>query len=319
MRMIDNLSLSSEAPILVIGAASLDAIGRLQSGIKMGTSNPARIRYAAGGAARNVAENLARLGQPVILLSVVGEDPNGIQLLRQTREAGVNVDYIQQSRNHPTGAYLGVVNASGILQLAVDDMRVIHELTPELIRQHESLFKEASLLFIDANLTKETLRTVISLARKAKLPVCADPTSNILAEKLKPYLSKLFMLTPNSSEAAILAGQPVTASRRKEAMEAAKKLVSYGVGVVIIALAEFGVCYATSETSGQIPAIQTRILDPTGAGDALTAATLFALLNDISIDEAIRLGISAASLTLGHAGAVRPDLSLELLYDHLVI
>jgi pseudouridine kinase len=88
---------------------------------------------------------------------------------------------------------------------------------------------------------------------------------------------------------------------------------------VIIALAEFGVCYATSETSGQFPAIRTRIVDPTGAGDALTAAALFALLNGMSLDESIRLGVSAASLTLAHPGAVRPDLTLELLYDHLVI
>ena len=317
--MFDNFSPSPESPVLVIGAASLDAIGRLQSSLKMGTSNPAHIRTSSGGAARNVAENLARLGQPVILLSAVGDDPNGEQVLQQTKEAGVNVDYVLRSDYHPTGTYLGMVSSNGNLQVAVDDMRVIDELTPDYIRQHERLFRSASSVLFDANLPKDSLRTVVSLARKAKLPICADPTSNSLADKLRPHLKRLFMVTPNSAEAAILAGQPVTASRRKEALDAAKKLVSEGVSVVIIALAEFGVCYATSETSGQIPAIRTKILDPTGAGDALTATTLFALLNDISIDEAIRLGISAASMTLGHPGAVRPDLSLEHLYDHLIL
>ena len=89
--------------------------------------------------------------------------------------------------------------------------------------------------------------------------------------------------------------------------------------MVVIALAAFGVCYATSETSGYIPAIRTEILDPTGAGDALTATVLFALLNDMPIDDAVRLGVSAASLTLRYPGSVVPDLSLEKLYDHLVI
>ena len=317
--MFDVISPSPEAPVLVIGAASLDAISRLQSSLKMGTSNPASIRYSSGGAARNVAENLARLGQSVILLSAVGNDANGDQLLERTRAAGVNVDYVLRSESRPTGAYLGMVSSNGILQVAADDMRVIEELDPDYFRRHTDLFSEASLLFIDANLPKDSLRTVMSLARKAKLPVCADPTSYSLAEKLRPYLGRLFMLTPNSAEAAILTGQPVTASHRKEAIEAAKKLVSEGVNIVIIALAEFGVCYATSETSGQIPAIRTRIKDPTGAGDALTATAIFALLNGISIDEAIRLGVSAASITLQHSGAVRPDLSLELLYEHLVI
>ena len=66
-------------------------------------------------------------------------------------------------------------------------------------------------------------------------------------------------------------------------------------------------------------AIRTEIVDPTGAGDALTAAVIFSMLNQIPLDDAVRLGVSAASLTLRHRGAVVPDLSLEKLYDQLVI
>ena len=66
-------------------------------------------------------------------------------------------------------------------------------------------------------------------------------------------------------------------------------------------------------------AIRTRITDPTGAGDAMTAAVLFALLNNIDLDDAIRLGVSAASLTLRHPGSVYPNLTLEGLYDQLLV
>ena len=86
-------------------------------------------------------------------------------------------------------------------------------------------------------------------------------------------------------------------------------------GIVLVALAEFGVVYATSETNGHISAIRTRISDPTGAGDALTAAVLFALLNEYELDDAVRLGVAAASKTLRHPGSVNPALSLEGLYD----
>ncbi|MEN6394155.1 MAG: PfkB family carbohydrate kinase, partial [Anaerolineaceae bacterium] len=89
--------------------------------------------------------------------------------------------------------------------------------------------------------------------------------------------------------------------------------------IVVITLGDQGLCYATSEISGFIPAIKTEIVDPTGAGDALTATLIFALLNNIPIDDAVRLGVSAASLTLRHSGAVVPDLSLQKLYDQLVI
>ena len=56
-----------------------------------------------------------------------------------------------------------------------------------------------------------------------------------------------------------------------------------------------------------------------GAGDALAGAVIYALLNDIPVDEAVRLGVSAATLTLESIDTVRQDLSLESLYAQLVI
>ena len=54
-------------------------------------SNPAEIRLSYGGAARNIAETLARLGQEVDLISVIGDDTVGRQLIEFTSRAGVNM------------------------------------------------------------------------------------------------------------------------------------------------------------------------------------------------------------------------------------
>ena len=310
---------SPESPVLVIGAAGVDTVGSLRGELDHGTSNPAQIRSSSGGVTRNVAENLARLGHPVILLTAVGNDQVGDQLIQKTQDAGVDVHLVVRTNEYPTGTYLAVVNSKGELQYALDDMRSIAALTPSYLQEHADLFHEASLLFVDANLSKETLRKAVSLAYRAKIPIFADPTSTMLAHRLRPYLSKLNMITPNGAEANILCGRTIDCSKRRQALEAAKCLVSQGVDIAIITRARFGVCYATSETSGQVPAIQTEIVDPTGGGDALTAAVIFALLNEIPLDDAIRLGVSAAALTLRHSGSVVPDLTLEKLYDQLVI
>lgn len=306
-------------PVLVIGAAGVDIVGIPKGELSPGTSSPARIRTSFGGVARNVAENLARLGQPAILVTVVGNDAVGEQLLSLTAAAGVDVGATLHSEEHPTGSYLAVVNSSGELQFALDDMRALAALTPDAVRDRESLFTQASLLFVDANLPRDTLRTVMSLARRENLPVCADPTSSSLALRLKPFLPRMHLLIPNSAEAGILCGQAFHESKTRQAVEAAKCLVNQGVDIAVVTLAQFGVCYATSSTSGYLPAIRTQIVDPTGAGDALTGALLFGLLNDIALDDAMRLGLAAASLTLRHRGAVAADLSLERLYEHLVI
>lgn len=321
-RRINPLSEQNAHPdtnVLVIGAAGLDVIGQLEAGLQIGTSNPARIRRSYGGVARNVAENLARLGQPVSLITVVGMDPVGEDLLVHTQDSGVDISNVVRTNEYPTGFYMGVLNDGGGLQFALDDMRLMSGLSSEYLHEHKDLFKSAGMLFVDANLPEKTLQTVLSLARKTKIPVCADPTSSTLAKRLKKHLAKLYLITPNSSEAGILTGVTFEASERNTAMEAARALVNQGVQIALVTLAEFGVCYATSETTGHIPAIRTKIIDPTGAGDALTAAVIFALLNDIPLDDAIRLGVSAASFTLRHPGTVHPELTLEKLYEQLSV
>jgi pseudouridine kinase len=308
-----------DAPVLVIGAAGIDIVGRLIEGLVPGASSPAEIRTTHGGVARNVAENLASLGQPVTLLTVVGQDRPGEQLLQQAASTGIDVSRAIISNDHPTSSYMAVLDKTGEMLYGLDDMRAISAISSETIRQNAELFKQASLLFIDANLSTGTLRTIVSLAKRARLPICADPATASLAHRLVPHLGNIYMVTPNIAEAAVLCGYPIQSVNRKQALEAAKYLVSRGVEISIVAFGEYGVCYATSETSGRVPALRTVVVDPTGAGDALTASVIFGLLNDIPLDDAVRLGVSAASLTLNYRGAVIPDLTLEKLYDHLVI
>jgi pseudouridine kinase len=306
-------------PVLIIGSSGLDVIAQLDANLKLGVSNPARVRASFGGAARNIAENLARLGQEVTLITVAGDDPTGKEMVAYTRSAGVDVSAVIHTDKLPTGFYMGLLNKKGQLETAVDDMRIISLLTPHAIEKRAELFEVATVLFLDMNLPEDTLETAINLAQEVGLPICADPTSATLAIKLIPYLPQLALITPNSLEAGILTGSEFDPSDRLASMAAARHLASLGVGITLISLSKFGACYATSETSGQIPAIRTKIVDPTGGGDALAAAVIFALLNEIPLDEAIQLGVSAASLTLRYPGTVLPDLSLQKLYDTLVI
>ncbi len=306
-----------DGPVLVIGSAGLDLVGRSNAPLQLGTSNPGRMRMSRGGVARNVAENLARLGTEVILITAVGSDRQGQRLLDETAGTGVNVEHCLLIEEEPTSFYLAVLDEQGNLQVGIDDMRVIAAIPPEHLRERRELFKHAAAVFVDANLPQRTLRAAIALAYRSKTPVAADPTSVRLAEALCPYLDRLWLIAPNEFEASALCPVHVEHADRNSVIDAARHLVGQGVGIAIITMAEFGVSYATVDTSGHIPAVKTEIVDPTGAGDALSAAVIFSLLNGIPLDEAVRLGVSAAALTLRASGTVSPDLSLERLYEEL--
>lgn len=304
-------------PVLVIGSSLTDIIGRSTNAISEGTSNPGKLRMAQGGVSRNVAENLAQLGMDVILLTAVGDDIEGETLLQAAAAAGIDPGHAIRVPDGRTGAYLAVLDQQGNLLLGLDDLDVIKAITPAYIRNKRALFKHASAVFMDANLSARTMKSILMHARRAGIPVAADPTSAILAPRLAEHLQDLWLITPNVSEAQILTPHRIPRGDQHAPIMAARHLVSSGVDIAIITMSEFGLSYATTTTSGHIPALRTEIIDPTGASDALTAAVLFGLLNHIPVDEAARLGAVAASLTLRTPGSVVPDLSLELLYNHL--
>lgn len=310
--------LDENAHVLVIGAAALDTKGTVEEPQPAGgRAGPGRIRNSVGGAGRNIAENLSRLGVPTRLLSAVGDDEAGQRILRQAEEAGIDVAHVLVAKGYNTGAYMALFHPDGSPLMGLYDMRVVSRLTPRYLQDRRALFQDAAFVVLDANLPAPQLEVIFRLAEQRGIPVAADPTSTALAPRLLPYLARLHLATPDREEASILTDMPIHSEM--DALEAAKRLVARGVHIAIVTLAEQGVCYATPAGTGRISAIQTEVVDPTGAGDALTAAVVFGLLNDFSVDEALRLGVSAASLTLRSRETVCPDLSLQRLYDNLIV
>lgn len=304
--------------ILVIGGTLLDTKGKPTRGLAPNTSNPGTIRSTRGGTARNVAENLGRFGADVLLMSAVGDDISGRRLLAQTADTGVNLDYVQIIPNENTGAYIALLDADGSLSVALDDVRVMRHITPDYLYRHRRLFRDAQMVLVDGSLTQEALATAVNLCKKYKVRLCADPSSTRLAHRLCSYIPDLSLVVPNEAEAAELCGVHFQGFNPDASMDAARQLVQMGVEIAVITLADFGLSFATFDETGYLPVDPAEKVDSTGTGDAVTAAIIFGLINDLTPTESIRLGAAAAGLTLQTAETVVPDLSLDMLYEHLI-
>jgi pseudouridine kinase len=304
---------------LIIGATLLDSKGKPRLGLEPGTSNPARIRHTRGGTARNVAENLACFGAEVKLLSAVGDDQTGRQLVAQTAEAGVDVSDVQVISGERTGSYMAILDEEGSLSVALDDVSIMSHISPAYLYQNRKLFRDACMVLFDGSLDEAAVEMAVRLATQYQVPICADPSSTRLAHKLKEYLPKLHLVVPNEVEAAALTDVDFLGYDPDASLEAAMTLMRSGVATVIVTLSDFGLVYSTSDETGYLPARYSEIVDSTGTGDSVTAAVMFGMVNDFPIAEATRLGAAAASLTLQTVETVVPDLSLDMLYDHLIV
>lgn len=305
--------------VLVIGATLLDVKGKPFAGLEPGTSNPGYIRTTRGGTARNVAENLALLGADVMLISAVGDDDLGRRLTEQTAAAGVNIEHVCVLPGQYTGSYIALLEEDGTLSVALDDTRAMSAITAQYVFQRRRLFREASMIMFDGSLAPETIDTILRLAGQYEVPVAADPSSARLAYKLAPHLPALHLVVPNEVEAAALAGVDFGGYDADLSQDIARQLVRLGVAIGVVTLSDFGLVYATSDENGYIPARYSEMADSTGTGDAITAAIIFGMLNELPITECMRLGAAAAGLTLQTNHTVVPNLSLDMLYDHLVV
>ncbi len=307
----------AEHSVLVIGAAGLDVkVYPRDQTIELAQSNPAGLRWSWGGVARNIAENLVRLGAEVHFVTAVGDDQLGRALLQALGTLGIHTESSIIVPDKPLCAYVALHHHDKRPWLAFEDMDVIRALTPAHIHRLRGLIKTVDMVCIDANLSAHTLETLFRLTRRFDVPVCADPTTAMLAPRLHPYLPDITVITPNKEEAEALVGLPMDTL---EAVNAgARRLVQLGVQLAVVTLGEEGLVYATSEESGRLPTLVQEVVDPVGAGDALTAAVAYGLMEDMSPEEAVRLGLTAAAQTAMCHETVCPHLSLEMLYEHLV-
>ncbi|MFZ3288624.1 MAG: PfkB family carbohydrate kinase, partial [Telluria sp.] len=149
--------LPERRPIVCLGAANLDRKLRSLAALRMGTSNPARQDESFGGVARNIAENLARLGAPVALITAVGDDASGAALLAHAEGAGIDTRAALHLAGVCSGTYTAVLDEHGEMMLALADMALYDALTPEFIATRQPQRAGAALTVADLNLPHDTI------------------------------------------------------------------------------------------------------------------------------------------------------------------
>jgi len=119
-------------------------------------------------------------------------------------------------------------------------------------------------------------------------------------------LQMVDVLTPNETEARVLAGRSpdATLEREGDAAELARELIRRGVKQVVMTLGEKGALIVTASSSSHVPAVPMSAVDTTGAGDAFNAGLAMALACGTSLEAAVEFAVVTGGLAVTREGVI---------------
>jgi pseudouridine kinase len=302
-----NHNISGAARVAVFGGAVLDRKYHARARLVPGTSNPVDGSHSHGGVARNVAENLARLGVPVAFSSIVGTDETGTALLRHLETLQVDTAGVARTDARPTAEYAAILDPANDLALGIADMAVFDHYDLECLDRAWSFSASAEWVFADCNLPADILAELVNRCRASGKRFCANTVSSPKSAKLRTRLTGIDYLFTNRDEAAALLGE----GGRPDTKTVAEALREAGAAAAIVT--DGGAGYALLE-DGAVSwhtVAPARPVDITGAGDAMIAGTIRRLLAGDRLAQAARAGALLAARTTETTASVLPELSPE--------
>jgi pseudouridine kinase len=282
--------------ILCIGSVLWDIIGRAGAVMRLGSDVPGRITRIPGGVAMNIAMTLRRFGMRPALLTAIGQDAEGQELVGLCAKMGLLIEHIYRSEDLPTDRYMAVEGANGLIA-AIADAHSLEAASGKILqpladgRLGSAEHPWTGQVALDGNLTEALLAEIAGSPLFAGADLRVAPASPGKAERLLPLLEcPRATLYVNLEEAGLL-GQ----DRYTSAAEAAHALVARGAARVLVTDGgrEAADCSPSSLQIAQPPEVLvTRV---TGAGDTFMAAHIAAEARGEASAVALSTALAAAA------------------------
>ena len=287
--------------ILVVGSLNMDLVGCASRIPVAGETVTGRAFFdEPGGKGANQAYAAARLGGKVAMLGRVGSDDYGRRMRANLERVGCDVSGVLTIPDCASGIALIFVADSGqnsIIIVPGANGRFSPEDVEAAAQEH---FRDAALVLLQLENPVATVVAAARAARRAGASVILDPAP---AQTLPDELFHLVdVLTPNETEATVLAGLPPGRVDPPHAMAIAHSLQERGARAVIVKLGEQGCVLAAEGAARHLPAARVEAVDTTAAGDVFNAGLAVALGEGMDLVQACEFASRAAAVSVTRMG-----------------
>src|SRR5712672_2828229 len=174
-------------------------------------------------------------------------------------------------------------------------------LSPAMVRSGLERFGSGCVLLCQLESPFDAVEQALRFAKSRGMTTILDPAP--AHQDCLQWLPFIDYLTPNETEAALLAGLASPIATDADARRAAAQLRQQGAKSVLLKLGRRGCFIATAETAELVPAFEVKAVDTTAAGDCFNGAFSVALVEGLPIIEAVRFANAAAALSVTRRGA----------------
>lgn len=271
--------------IVVIGGANVDIGARAAGLFVAGDSNPGTITVSPGGVGRNIAHNLALLGDNVRLATVFGDDSFGRMLRESCAAAGMDLSLSKTVTGARNACFVSLNGSDGELFGGVADMAITGLMTPEWLEARINKINDADAVVADANLPAETLAMLVGCCIP---PLYIDAVSSAKGPRLREALSS----------SRLPGAGPITVKCNRLEADVLGREGLAGVARLIVSLGSEGLEIIENGETVSVPPLPAKgIVNTTGAGDALLAGIVHCGLKASPV-EAANFGQKCARLAL---------------------
>ena len=288
----------------VVGGVNIDIGGKSLKPLVAQDSNPGVVTTSLGGVGRNIAHNMSLLGIDVRFLTAFGDDDYARRIEASCAGLGIDVSNARKVAGARTGTYLYLEGPDGDMALAVNDMAICEQITPQYLSRNLTILNNAQVVVVDANIPEESIRY---LCEHCTSPIFCDPVSVAKAGKVKPYIGMMNTLKPNRMEAELIAG--IKINNEEDLKKAAEIMLDTGLHRVFISCGSDGVFAANKEQSLMYPCYKADMKNATGAGDAFMAALVWAHLEGTELIDASAFASAAAAVAIESEETINPAMS----------
>ena len=256
-----------------------------------------RVDY--GGKGSNQAVGCARLGARVAFVARIGQDSFGSMAEELYRDEGIDLAFVKQVPDSPTGVGFIIVDAAGQNCIAIDP-GANELLTAAAVHESATAFHQAAVVMTQLEIPVETAQAALTLGRELGAVTILNPAP--VRPLPASVLQLVDVLTPNETEAKVLAGRAPESDIDPETV--ARELLAYGVKQVVMTLGEKGALIVTGSSTTHVPAHILSAIDTTGAGDAFNAGLAVALAFGAPLEPAVRFAVVTGGLAVTREGVI---------------